>query len=172
MGGEPNGMPMRLSPPSAAILPALLLLAGCATVVRGPSEVLRFASTPSGARVQLSNGQGCEATPCRISVPRSADVTATFSRFNCESAQVQIVSQISRLGAAGMAGNAVIPTAGVVGLAVDGASGAARSLSPNPVEARLRCFATVSAMAIPEAPAPEGPPPPAGPTSFTRGDIR
>lgn len=123
------------------MLIACLALAGCATAVRGPNEVLRIASTPSGARVQVSTGQSCKATPCKITLPRTADVTLTLSRFNCENAQVRVRSEISRRGATGMAGNVVLPVAGMVGVAVDGATGAARSLTPNPVEVRLRCFA-------------------------------
>lgn len=145
-------------PPGAGL--ALLLLAARATVVRGPSETLRVESTPAGAEVQLSNGQSCAATPCAFSLPRSNDVTVTVTRTDCAAAQVQVSSQFSRIGAAGMAGNAVIPAAGVVGLAVDGASGAARSLTPNPVKVRLRCAspaAPPSGAPLPGTLAPEAP---------------
>lgn len=155
---------------------ALMALGACATVVRGPSETLRVESTPPGAEVQLSNGQSCEATPCAFSLPRSTDVTVSVSRAGCTPATVQVTSQFSRLGAAGMAGNAVIPTAGVVGLAVDGASGAARSLTPNPVRVRLRCPAPPQVTpASPQAavepkPASEAPPPQAVPPEAPPAD--
>lgn len=127
----------------------LLALTGCATIVRGPNEVLRIASTPSGARVQLSNGMSCDATPCSLTLPRNADVTVTLSRFNCETQQVRVTSQMSRRGAAKMAGNVVLPTAGLVGVAVDGATGAPRELTPNPVEVRLTCFRAAPAALFP-----------------------
>lgn len=131
----------------AALL--FLALAGCATVVRGPTEVLRIASTPSGARVQLSNGMSCNATPCSLTLARNADVTVTLTRFNCETSQVRVTSQITRRGATKMAGNAVLPVAGMAGVAIDGATGATRSLTPNPLEVRLTCFHSAPSVPFP-----------------------
>lgn len=39
-----------------------------------------------------------------------------------------------------MAGNVPLPAAGMVGVSVDGATGSARELTPNPVDVDLTCF--------------------------------
>ena len=119
------------------LLALCLFAAGCATVVRGPNEVLRVESFPSGARVQLSNGMTCAATPCDFRVSRNQNLTATVTRAGCQPGHVNITSRVARRGAAATAGNVV--TGGFIGVAVDGATGALHELTPNPAQVRLRC---------------------------------
>lgn len=111
------------------LIPALL--AGCATVTRGSSGNVDFTSEPAGATVELSNGLSC-VTPCSVRLKRRDTVTAVF-KLNGQERQVFVDTRVAGSGAAGVAGNVLI--GGVVGLAVDAATGAALEHFPNPAHA-------------------------------------
>ena len=71
----------------------IVLVSGCATVIRGSSEDISINSQPSGAAVRLSTGQTCN-TPCTLDVARKGDVTANFSKEGYESFETAIPSSI------------------------------------------------------------------------------
>lgn len=86
-------------------------------------------------------------TPCVVQVKRYEDIVVTIKRDGFEPQIVPLSKEVAGTGAAGFAGNLLL--GGVVGMAVDGVSGAAYDHKPNPVIVTLQ----------PIAP----PPPPAAP---------
>ena len=114
-----------------------LVASGCATITKGTKDALEVRSNPQDAQVQLSNGQSCTSTPCIFSVPRKEPVVVTISKKGCKTRQVNVISKMSNTGGAAVAGNVIV--GGLIGLGVDAASGAAKELSPNPVEVDLSC---------------------------------
>ncbi|WP_303360147.1 translation initiation factor 2 [Paracoccus sp. (in: a-proteobacteria)] len=116
---------------------SILSVAGCATITRGTTDVLVVNSTPSGAQVQLSDGQTCNGTPCTFKLPRKSELNVLVKKDRCEPQQVRVTNKIAGSGSAAMAGNVVL--GGVIGAGVDASSGAMRDLTPNPVEVTLNC---------------------------------
>ena len=128
---------------------AALLLSGCASVTRGTTENISIATTPSGAKADVS---GTEApfscvTPCVVEVNRNADITVSLSKEGFEPQIIPLTREVSGSGGAGFAGNLLL--GGVVGMGVDAATGAAMDHKPNPVVVTLQ-------PAAPPAP-PRGP---------------
>ena len=113
---------------------ACLLGSGCATVTRGSKDVLVIESDPPNAEVELSTGES-GTTPTSFKLPRRSSIVVTISKPGYETVSVNVNSVVADGGAAGMAGNVLL--GGIIGAAVDGASGAALNLSPNPVEVTL-----------------------------------
>jgi hypothetical protein len=116
---------------------AIMLIAalgGCATITRGTTSKVSFASTPEGAEVRTSMGQTC-ITPCTMTFSRKDEFQAIFSKAGFETQTVQVRSQFAGEGAAGLAGNVVF--GGIIGVGVDAASGATLEHVPNPVMVTL-----------------------------------
>jgi hypothetical protein len=111
-----------------AMLP--FAVGGCATVINGTSQDYEMASQPSGAKVTLSNGQSCVA-PCKISLKRRNDLTATLELEGYKTEKVYIQS---RTGGAGV-GNILL--GGVIGAGVDASNGSMNSLYPRPLNVKL-----------------------------------
>jgi len=116
------------------LLLAALVTSGCATVTRGTKDTLVVESEPSGATVTLSNGMSGK-TPTSFKLPRKDALVVTIAKEGYETLTVNVNSQVSGAGAAGMAGNVLI--GGVIGAVVDPLSGAMKDLRPNPVKATL-----------------------------------
>lgn len=107
----------------------MVVLSGCATVIRGTSEQLQIYSTPDGAAASLSDGQTC-TTPCDLKISRGKAYNVTFAKEGCES-QTQLVGpQIAGSGVA---------EAVVLGGVIDFADGAVYDSVPNPVSATMNC---------------------------------
>ena len=115
---------------SALVAVASLVLGGCATVINGTSQDVKFQSDPGGATVKLTGGLGC-STPCEISLKRRTDLRADFAKPGFKPAHVLIQS---RTGGA-MVGNLLL--GGFIGGAVDASNGASNHLVPNPVNVQL-----------------------------------
>jgi hypothetical protein len=113
---------------SAALLP--MAIGGCATVINGTSQDYEMASKPEGAKITLSNGQSCTA-PCKISLKRRNDLTATVELAGYKTEKVYIQS---RTGGAGV-GNILL--GGVIGAGVDASNGSMNSLYPRPLNVKL-----------------------------------
>lgn len=111
-----------------------VLLAGCATTIRGTTNQVTFASEPAGAVVTTSLGHTC-VTPCVIAIERNKPFEATFRRDGFEPSIVAVRTEISREGGTSFAGNLL--AGGLIGMGVDAATGAALDHQPNPVVARL-----------------------------------
>lgn len=117
-----------------ASISILLILTGCATITRGTKDTLVVNSEPSGADVELSNGMSGK-TPATFKLPRKNNIVVEISKPGYEPTKVNVVSQISGSGGAGMAGNVLV--GGLIGAAVDAGSGAMNDLTPNPVNVTL-----------------------------------
>lgn len=130
---------------------AAMLLSGCATITRGTTEALVIESTPSGADVDLSNGMRCK-TPCTLEMKRKTSVVLDIRKAGYEDVRVNVLSEISGSGAAGMAGNVLV--GGIIGAGVDAATGATKTLRPNPVRVTLNPKNATDAV-VPSSKAPE-----------------
>jgi hypothetical protein len=116
------------------VLAVSVMLAGCATVTRGTRQTFKIDSTPTAAKVELSNGESC-TTPCTLKLKRRPGFTATFTKEGYESQTVKVDSELHGGGVAAGAGNLLL--GGVVGGLVDGSNGSLNSLSPNPLQVTL-----------------------------------
>lgn len=131
------------------IMSLALSCAGCASATRGWSEQITITSNPSGAEAEVKGnetGAVC-TTPCVVQVKRYEDISVTIKKEGYEPQVVPLSKEIPGTGAAGFAGNLLL--GGVVGMVVDGVSGAAYDHKPNPVIVTLQ----------PIAPPPAPPPP-------------
>ncbi|HET9217134.1 MAG TPA: PEGA domain-containing protein [Terriglobia bacterium] len=118
-----------------AAIVTLAAMQGCATITRGTTEVLVVETQPPGADVRINpTGTNCK-TPCSIELKRKRNYTLQIDRAGFEPATVNVLSEIAGAGAAGMAGNVIL--GGLIGVAVDAASGATKKLTPNPVKLNL-----------------------------------
>lgn len=138
------------------VLACGLALAGCATIARGTGEQVAFDTVPSGAEVrvivegpggpapndgspapELTSSMGC-VTPCVLQVKRIDKMAVTITKQGYETEAFSLVPQASSEGVAtSVAGNLLL-AGGVVGVIVDGASGAGLDKCPNPVRIALR----------------------------------
>jgi hypothetical protein len=118
---------------------ALSLTTGCATITRGSSDTLNINSSPAGANVTLSNGM-MGRTPVSFKLDRNKPITVEISKAGYETVSANITPQISGAGGVGMAGNVLF--GGIIGGAVDIASGAMYDLQPNPLHVVLSADAT------------------------------
>lgn len=135
------------------LLASVVALASCATITRGTKTAFVVETTPSGARVELSSGQVCDATPCTFAgISREAEFTVTVSRPGYRTTTHQVTHTTSSGGGAGMAGNVLV--GGIIGGVIDANSGATQNLVPNPLVVHMEAEATpVSAPAPAPAPA-------------------
>ena len=116
---------------------SLLVLANCATITRGTDDVLEIKTNPQGADVQTSNGFSCDGTPCSIEIPRKSTFVAEITKTGCEPAKVNVTNETSDGGTAALFGNIIF--GGIIGLVVDLSTGAAKDLTPNPIDRKLNC---------------------------------
>ena len=100
-----------------------LLLAGCATMIRGTEEQISVNTNPPGAKLEFSNGQSCE-TPCSIKAKRNQSLQITISKDDCGT---QTATMIPTLGGSGV----------ILGGLVDYGTGAVYDLQPNPLTVTL-----------------------------------
>ena len=109
---------------SLALL-SLLLLAGCATIVRGTEQDVTVDTVPSGAKVAFSNGQSC-TSPCSITAKRNKAINVSVSMTGC---QPQTAFVRPRITAGG----------GLLGGLPDLATGAVYDLEPSQLSFTLTC---------------------------------
>ena len=127
--------------PLIAILALTMAASGCMTMARGTTEEVRIESNPTGAAiVVVKDGvtfDECSATPCTVTLKRKTPpFLVTFAKDGCQS-QTLVLERKHATGK-GLAGN-LLGVGGVVGMGVDAASGAAYSITPNPLVANLDC---------------------------------
>ena len=113
------------------------MVSACASITQGTRDALLLRTDPEGASAMTSNGYSCAETPCAIEVPKKQGFTVTFEKDGCEPKSVNVITRMSKSGGAAVAGNVLV--GGIIGLGVDAATGAAKELVPNPVEAKLSC---------------------------------
>jgi hypothetical protein len=128
---------------------ALAGLGGCATLSRGLDDEVAVLSEPPGAAVTTSIGAACAATPCTLTVGRSAVFTVTVTKPGYAPRSVDVATRISGAGAALATEN--VATAGL-GLAVDAATGGALEHVPNAVDVALTALAAPAPKPSPARP--------------------
>ena len=117
-----------------ALATTLALTSGCATIVRGANDDLVITSSPPGAEVTLSTGQ-VGVTPATFSLSRIGGFDVRLKKEGYRDASARITPKLSGEGFAFGMGNLV--AGGIVGAVVDGATGAAYDLRPNPLHVTL-----------------------------------
>ena len=122
-----------------AIPVVAVLLTGCASMLRGTTESVKFDSSPKGADVYTSNGLECKSTPCEIEVPRNSQFVASIEKEECKSDNVRVSNGVSRFEEIRpyIVANVVLTWG--VGLLVDTFTGAMKEVRPNPVIVVLDC---------------------------------
>ena len=104
---------------------SLLLLAGCATVIRGTEQDVTVHTEPVGARVEFSNGQSC-TSPCSISARRNQSLNVTVAMDGCSPQTAFVRPRITASG-------------GILGGLPDLATGAVYDLEPSQLSFTLAC---------------------------------
>lgn len=108
----------------AAVL-AMTTLTGCATMIRGTEQDISINTVPTGANVQLSNGESC-LSPCNLVVPRKNTVQITITKEGCHTVTTAMTPSLAGAGA-------------VLGGLIDYGTGAVYDLQPNPLTVTLNC---------------------------------
>lgn len=107
-----------------AVMLALLVTTGCATMIRGTDDVLQVSSEPTGANVELSTGQS-GSTPCSFVLKRNQSCLVKFSMNGYHSETVSVYPTL--------AGSGVI-----LGGLIDYGTGSVYNLTPNPVHVNMK----------------------------------
>lgn len=115
----------------------LVLLSGCASIVRGTTQDIPVNSYPSNAEIYISgqgfiNNQVHSLTPNQITFIRKFPYTITIKKYGYIDYSIQITPVMD----AAIAGNLFL--GGIIGGAIDASSGAAYSLIPSMINANLQ----------------------------------
>ena len=113
-----------------ALLIPIVFLSGCATIMTGTTQKVPVTSNPSGAVAKVDGGMAA-VTPTIFTLERKTDHTIEISKEGYRTAQVILRHTLS--GAT--CGNVLV--GGIIGLAVDGCSGAMYKLVPERVDVNL-----------------------------------
>jgi hypothetical protein len=127
------------------IVLALVVLTGCATIIRGTEQQISVNTNPIGAHLDFSNGQSC-LSPCSLKVSRDTALQINISKDGCAT---QTATMIPTLSGGGV----------ILGGLIDYGTGAVYDLQPNPLTLTLACQTGASQAAL--APASFAPRPPA-----------
>lgn len=101
-------------------------LAGCATIVQGPKEDVKFASVPNGVVVKAADRQ--IITPGEIGLKRNTDQKVVFEKEGFPAREIVLESKPSWW----LLGN--LAFGGIIGLIIDLATGSGFRLKPANVE--------------------------------------
>jgi hypothetical protein len=114
------------------ILGAAMMLAGCASMIRGTTEMWVAQTDPIGATLTTSTGQSCK-TPCILEMARDEPFTARIEVPGYDPVEMRVESVEGGGDAAALS----MLGGGLIGTAIDGATGANRDLKPNPLNVTL-----------------------------------
>jgi hypothetical protein len=143
-----------------AAISSALVVAGCATAVRGTTERFDVHTEPPGVTAKFIITPVCDTeclreyypdtaarigdraeattaecvTPCMITPARSSVITVNFTKAGYEPRTVVVRPRVGK-GAVAVAGNAII--GGATGVPIDAASGASLDHCPNPLIVKL-----------------------------------
>lgn len=130
---------------SIGLLIGIVLSAGCASIVKGPTQEIGISSSPMNARVTVDGGQIFGATPVVARLDRDRHHFVTVSKPGYEARSVAITSEFSPLAIIG--GNLI--SWGPVGMLVDLASGSSYDLTPDAVDVSLTPTADLNQTQLP-----------------------
>ena len=104
------------------VLPLLVLLTGCATIIKGTTQSISLRTPPEvGAQCELTNSQGTWfiTTPGSVTVHKTkTDLVVTCTKSGFQDATATIPARFNGV----TAGNILV--GGLIGITVDAASGA------------------------------------------------
>lgn len=80
------------------VLAVASMNAGCATVMRGTTEMLRVETQPAGATVAVANGRETCVAPCQLQVRRRGALTVSAELNGCGREEIPVASRIDRFG--------------------------------------------------------------------------
>ena len=126
----PNTSSMTRHHTRTATLLVCTFLIGCGTIIHGGGQDVSVTSDPSGATVEI-DGTEVGDTPVTRSLDRGSQHTVAISMDGFETEQVTIQKSVDGW----VAGNIVF--GGLIGLAVDAATGGMYKLSPTQVRQTL-----------------------------------
>lgn len=121
---------MRSITPPSIVAGALLVLAGCATIMHGTQQDVGFGSVPTSAKVTIDNERSA-TTPAVIRISRKDNHVVRIELDGYLPYEATLTRGVSGW----VWGNLVI--GGLVGLAVDAISGGLYKLSPEQLTATL-----------------------------------
>ncbi len=110
-----------------------LIFSGCSTLINGTTTKMTFATEPKGATVRLPNFKSCE-TPCVLEVENRVE-KVLIEKEGYKSIAESTDRKVA-LGA-GLLGNLLIPSVGVVGVLIDSVTGGIWYLDRNPMYVTL-----------------------------------
>ena len=113
-----------------ALVSASTLLSGCATIVKGTTQVIPISSDPTGARVTIDSAPA-GTTPTTVTLSRKQNHMVVIEK---EGYAPESVAVTKSMGGA-VAGNII--AGGFIGWGVDAMSGAQYNLAPNTISVRL-----------------------------------
>ena len=113
-----------------ALLSASALLSGCATIVKGTTQVIPVSSDPTGARVTIDSAPA-GTTPTTVTLSRKQNHMVVIEK---EGYAPESVAVTKSMGGA-VAGNII--AGGLIGWGVDAMTGAQYNLAPNTISVRL-----------------------------------
>ncbi|MDD5174138.1 MAG: PEGA domain-containing protein [Candidatus Omnitrophica bacterium] len=113
-----------------AVMVVVIFLSGCATIMTGATQKVSVNSNPSGAVAKVDGGMAA-ITPTIFNLERKTDHTIEISKEGYRVTTVILRHTMS--GAT--AGNVLV--GGIIGIAVDGCSGAMYKLVPERVDVNL-----------------------------------
>ena len=113
-----------------ALVSASTMLSGCATIVKGTTQVIPISSDPTGARVTIDSTPA-GTTPTTVTLSRKQNHMVVIEK---EGYALESVAVTKSMGGA-VAGNII--AGGFIGWGVDAMSGAQYNLAPNTISVRL-----------------------------------
>ena len=121
-----------MTKPPILIALATLVFLGCASILSSGPTSLTFGSDPDGAQV-LVNGEPLGVTPVELELQADEEYIVTFRREGCEDTVVPLETHVQ-------AGWVVLDIlTGLIGVAVDAATGEWRAFDDNNPFVRLEC---------------------------------
>ena len=78
-----------------AILFSCLIVAGCATIIRGTTQDVSVNTVPYRSQGAFSNGQSC-TSPCTIEVKRDQSLQITIEKQACHTHTATMMANIGR----------------------------------------------------------------------------
>jgi len=111
---------------------AAFLLTGCGAIMHGTRQTIELQSSPSGAKIATNPEQGTFTTPSSLNLERKNDYLITFSMPGYAPATLNLHKSI---GTGTLIADIFL--GGLVGVAVDGLTGAWYGLSPESASVAL-----------------------------------
>ena len=112
------------------LISASAFLSGCATIVKGTTQVIPVSSDPTGARISV-DGAPAGTTPATVTLSRKQNHMIVIEK---EGFAPESVAVTKSMGGA-VAGNII--AGGLIGWGVDAMTGAQYNLAPNTISVRL-----------------------------------